>query len=198
MKKITTAILVTAVMAGTVSCKKDLVGDGPIVTQTRTIQNFSAIDLRMNGNVYYTKGSTPKLEITAKESIHSMLETSIVDNKLVIRYYNGKTYDNDGTIRINVTAPDVSSFMLNTSGSIYSTNNITAANLYLRVSGSGDIDLPGITAKTATAVTEGSGDIKLKVSDHLDATIKGSGSIYFSGNPYISTHISGSGYLVRF
>jgi hypothetical protein len=237
MKKLTTAILLTATITGAVSCKKDLVGEGPIATQTRTIQNFTGIDLRMNGNVYYTKGPVAKLEITARESIHSMLETSISNNTLVIRYSNGKTYDNDESIRINVTAPDVSSFLLNTSGNIYCMSDIEPANLYLRttgsgnislqkvitnsidasstmsgrisagwgttiseklrVDGSGKIDLSAIAAKTASTHTEGSGDIRVKVLEHLDVTIKGSGSVYFSGNPFISTHISGSGYLVR-
>lgn len=197
MKKLTTAILITATMAGAVSCKKDLVGEGPLVTQTRTIPNFSGIDLRMNGNVYYTKGPSQKVEITAKESIHSILETKIVDNRLVIRYTNGKTYDNDESLSINITAPDVSTFMTNTSGHIYCMNDFQITNLYVRSTGSGNIDLSRITARTATTYSEGSGNIRLKVSDHMDVTIKGSGSVYFGGNPSVSTHISGSGYLVR-
>jgi hypothetical protein len=198
MKKVTTAILITATMAGAVSCKKDLVGDGPVTTQTRTTQNFTGIDLRMNGNVYYTKGPVLKLEVTAKESIHYMLETSVSNERLIVRYSNGKTYDNDPSITINVTAPDISSFQSNTSGNIYCMNNIQQANLYVRNTGSGKIDLSRMTAQTAATHSEGSGDITVRVLDHLDVTIKGSGSVYFSGNPFISTHISGSGYLVRF
>src|SRR5687768_9454712 len=144
MKKIMTAILITAGLTGAVSCKKDVVGDGPMVTQTRTIQNFSGIDLRMNGNVYYTKGATTKLEITAKETIHGMLETSVVNGKLLVRYYDGKTYDNDGTISIYVTAPDVSSFTLNTSGNIYSMNDVISDHLHLQTTGSGTIDVSRI------------------------------------------------------
>src|SRR5436190_24278500 len=112
MKKFTTAILVTAAALGGVSCKKDLVGNGPVITETRAVQNFTGIDLRMNGYVYYTRDSISKLEITAKESIHSMLETSVINNTLVIRYTNGKTYDADGSIRINVSGPNVNGFVL--------------------------------------------------------------------------------------
>lgn len=238
MKKLATIILLTAVIFGSISCKKDLVGEGPVTTQIRTIQNFTGIDLRMNGNVYYTKDSATKLEITAKESIHGMLETTVINNTLVIRYSNGKTYDADETIRINVSAPDVSGFVLNTSGSILCTTDIQPANLFLRSNGSGDISLKGVTtnsidaesnvsgritatngtavserlksdasgkfdfsgvaAKTVVAKTIGSGDIKVKVSDRLDATINGSGSIYFSGFPLLTSHISGSGHIVRF
>jgi hypothetical protein len=237
MKKLTTVILATAAAFGSVSCKKDHVGEGPSTNETRNIQNFTGIDLRMNGNVYYTKDANVKLEVIAPQSIHSMLETSVIDGRLVIRYSNGKTYDTDASIRINVSAPDVNTFLLNTSGSIFCLNDIQPANLLLRSSGSGDIsfqkiitgnidaestgsgritagggtaiseklktdasgriDFAAVAVKTATAHTIGSGDIKVKVSDNLDVRIDGSGSVYFSGNPYISTHISGSGHLVR-
>src|SRR5688500_8055840 len=116
MKKLTTAILATAVAFGSTSCKKDLIGEGPVKTETRTVAAFNTIDLHMNGNVYYTHSAERKIEITAKQSIHSQLETSVADNKLTIRYKNGKTYDADETIRINISGPDVNSFMLHTSG----------------------------------------------------------------------------------
>ena len=237
MKNLTTAILVTATALGSVSCKKDTVGEGPLSTQTRTVQHFTGIDLRMNGNVYYTAGMERKLEITAKQSIHGMLETTVIDNKLVIRYRNGKTYDADESIRINITAPALNSLFLNTSGSIYVMNELQTPDLMLRswgsgniylqnvaannidaettvsgsitasggttigakfkTKGSGQINLFAVAARTASAHTIGSGDIKLKVSDNLDVTINGSGSVYFHGYPYISTHISGTGRLVR-
>jgi hypothetical protein len=238
MKKLTIAILLVAMIAAGVSCKKDLVGNGPVTTTTRTVSNFSGIDLRMNGNVYYQNSAEWKLEIIAKQSIHQMLETSVIDNKLVIRYGNGRTYDADESIRINVSGPGVSSFELNTSGSIYCLNGIQPANLFLRAHGSGNISLQGIVtnnidaestvsgrisstggaavseklktdgsgkidlsgtySKNVTARIVGSGDIKVRVSDKLEATIDGSGSVYFNGSPLVTTHIGGSGRLVRF
>jgi hypothetical protein len=237
MKKLTTAILITAATLGSVSCKKEVIGDGPITTETRTVQSFTGIDLRMNGNVYYTSSSERRVEISARQSIHGMLETSVVDNRLVIKYRNGKTYDADESIRIHVFAPDMNTLMLNSSGSIFGMNDIQTTSLMLRsygsgiislqkivannidaestvsgritasggttqfeklkTNGSGKIDLSAVSAKSATVRTIGSGDIKVKVSDDLDVTIEGSGSVYFSGYPYITTHISGTGRLVR-
>jgi len=238
MKKLTTAVLLITVIAGTTSCKKDLVGEGPVTTETRTVANFSAIDLQMNGNVYYKQEANWRVEVTAKESIHSLLETSVINNTLVIKYRNGKKYDADPSIRINVSGPGVNGLMLNTSGSIICTNDIATGNLYLRTSGSGDItlkkvvadhidaestvsgritatagdviseklktdgsgkiDLEGVDANNVSARIIGSGDITVNVSDKLDATIDGSGSIYFSGYPLITTHIHGTGRLIRF
>jgi Putative auto-transporter adhesin, head GIN domain len=238
MKKLTTVIMMIAVIAISVSCKKDLVGNGPVTTQARTVTSFTGIDLRMNGDVYYKNDTAWKVEISAKESIHSMLETKVENNRLVIRYSNGRTYDADESIRINVSGPGVSSFALNTSGSIFCTNDIQTANLYLSTTGSGNISLQKVTAnsivaisgqsgrisatygtavnedlktdgsgkidisaiasKNVTARTNGSGDIKVKVSDHLDATIDGSGSIYFDGYPVLTSHVAGTGKIIRF
>lgn len=238
MKTITTTILVAAASIAGVSCKKDTVGHGPLVTETRAVQHFTGIDLQMNGNVYYTVGTERKVEITARQSIHSLLETTIIDNRLVLRYRNGKTYDADESIRIDVTAPAPSSLFLNTSGSIYVMNDLQVSEVMLRAwgsgsiflqkvkaghidaettvsgriiaaggeaiseklktKGSGGIDLSAIAAKTVVTQTIGSGDIKVRVSENLDVTINGSGDVYFSGYPYISTHISGTGRLVRY
>lgn len=238
MKKLTAAILLITLIAGFSSCRKEVIGEGPISTEARSITNFSSIDLRMNGNVYFSQENNWKVEVTAKESIHSILETIVVNNNLVIKYRNGRTYDEDASIRINVSGPAVNSFMLNTSGNIICTNDIMANNLFLRTSGSGDIvlqkviagnidaestvsgritstggvvtneklktngsgkiDLSAMAANNVWARTIGSGDIKVRVSDHLDATIDGSGSVYFRGHPQVSTHIHGSGDVIRF
>jgi hypothetical protein len=238
MKKLTTLLLVMAVIAGGTSCKKDEVGSGPITTQTRSVSGFTGIDLRMNGNVFYTNNATWKVEVSARQSIHSMLRTNVINGMLVVEYADGSTYDADESIRISVSGPGLNQFELNTSGSIYCQNDIQAASLRLRSAGSGSIalknviansinaestlsgtitatggtahtevlnsgasgkiELSGIAARQVEARTTGSGDVRVKVSEKLDAIIDGSGSIYFSGYPVLSSRISGSGKLIRY
>jgi hypothetical protein len=176
--------------------------------------------------------------VTARESIHNELETVVNQGTLVVRYRNGKTYDADETIRIEVQSPNVHRFQLNTSGSIYVNNDLQQPTLFFRSAGSGSIhlkkifansmeaesvvsgsisstggttqterlrtdasgriDMSAVTASSVYADIIGSGDISLRASDFLDVTIKGSGDVYFAGYPQISTHISGTGHLVRF
>jgi hypothetical protein len=238
MKPVTKMALFIAMVAGMVSCRKDHVGEGPVTTETRTVNNFSGIDLQMNGNVYYQNAAAWKVEVIAKQSIHDILETTVANNRLIVKYRNGKTYDADESIRINVSGPGVNSFSLNTSGSIFCLNSIQTDHLFLRsngsghivlqhveantieaesktsgritatsgfaineklkTDGSGKIDLSAMTSKNVTARIVGSGDIKVKVSDRLDVTIDGSGSVFFNGSPLISTHINGTGRLIRF
>ena len=156
MKKLTTMMLLSAGMLSLISCKKEVVGEGPAVTQERPITSFSAIDLRMAGDVYYKQDATLKLEIIAQQNILNMLETYVSDNKLVIKFNGASDYQYSEQIRIN------------------------------------------ISAKSVTAKTSGSGSIKVKAADHLDATVEGSGSIYFTGYPSVSSHIYGTGHLIHF
>ena len=238
MKNLITAILLVAIAAGSSSCKKDLIGNGPVTTETRAVTGFSGINLQMNGNVFYKQDVNWKVEVTAKQSIHQLLETYVLNNTLLIKYRNGNTYDADESIRINVSGPGVDKFMLNTSGSIYSNSDINVTNLFVRSTGSGDIRLQkvtannidaessqsgtvsatsgntineslktdgsgkihmaGVSARDVTALILGSGNIKAAASNHLYATIKGSGSVYFSGYPVITSHVYGSGRIIRF
>ena len=208
-------ILATTVVLGSISCKKDTIGEGPITTENRFVTNFTAIDLQMNGNVYFTQGPTTKLEISAKETIHSILETTVIDNRLVIRYKNGKTYDADESIRINITAPGVNSLSLNTSGSIYAMNDILQSSLMLRSYGSGSIRLKRVFVSSMDAESNQSGLIKatdgtaciealqtygsgkidlLTVSARsVTAHTKGSGDIKLKASDNLDVTVDGSG-----
>jgi hypothetical protein len=231
-------VLLSIVLATSLlSCKKDIIGDGPITTETRTVQNFTSIELQMNGNVYYRNDPQWKLEISARESIHDILETNVINGKLVIRYYNGKTYDNDESIRITVSGPGVNNFVTTTSGNIIGENEIIVSNIGLHSSGSGNIliskvtatsleaqslqsgkvsvgagtvntenlksdgsgtvDMRSVQAKYAYAYTKGSGDIRVKVSERLEAKIYGSGWVLYYGWPVVSRTVVGSGKVER-
>jgi hypothetical protein len=73
-----------------------------------------------------------------------------------------------------------------------------AHHLDANVSGSGDIfavDCPVLTAKVHVS---GSGAVRCKVSDHMEAHVSGSGKVLYRGNPALETHISGSGEIRKF
>ena len=238
MKNLATAIFASVVTLATISCsKKNITGEGPLVTQSRNASGFNEIDLEMYGNVYYKNDPESKLEIVAQQNVLDILQTYVSGTKLVIKFKSGYDYHSSEDIRIYVSAPQVHNFVMNTSGNIYGLNRIDASSIFLRSEGSGSIslveahansieafakgsgnitvnsgnvysakfktigsgkiDLSGVSARTVNAETSGSGYIKLKVSDHLDARIEGSGSIYYFGFPSLSSHVSGTGRLIR-
>jgi len=215
MKKLTPAIFFIASMAGSVSCKKEVIGEGPVITQVRNISSFTGIDLQMNGNVYYENDADWKVEVTAKESIHPILETRVTGGKLVIRYTNGRTYDEDESIRIHIAGPGINRFELNSSGNIYFLSEIHQPELFLRSSGSGNILLQqadagiiiaetrvsghitaiGGSMQTGILKTEGSGkiDFSAVAAKKLNAHIVGSGDIKIKVSEQLDARIDGSG-----
>jgi hypothetical protein len=210
-------MIAIVMMTALFSCTKEVIGDGPITTETRTVTAFTGIELQMNGNVYYRNDSAWKLEISARESIHPILETNVVNGKLVIRYYNGKTYDNDESIRITVSGPGVSSFFTTTSGNINVVNNISVGNLILNSSGAGNISLVNVTASaihaeskqsgrisagSGTAVTEdlrteasGTIDLRYIAAKYASARSKGSGDIRLKVSEKLEAKVIGSGWI---
>jgi hypothetical protein len=230
-------IFLMIVSVGLFSCHKEIIGDGPITSEVRNIGTYTGVELEMNGNVYFRQDSSSRIEISARESIHGMLETKIVNGVLVVRYYNGKTYDNDESIRITIHGPSLNHFVTNSSGNILAESDLTTSNLYVRSSGAGNISLMNVQAlsieaisrqsgrisaglgkaNTANTLTEGSGtvdlrnievkyaiakvkgsnDIRVRVTEKLDATIYGSGWILYYGRPDVDVKIVGSGKVQR-
>ncbi|HEX5024970.1 MAG TPA: DUF2807 domain-containing protein [Agriterribacter sp.] len=182
MKKLATAMLGTALIMASVSCKKDEIGKGIIATEKRVVADFSGIDLNMNGNVYYSYAESPAVEITAKEGTISELETTIVADKLVIRFKNGDPYGSNENIRVDVYGPQLNSLSLSSSGSIFCLSNVQSDNLVLRTTASGNIQLKDVTANSIDAACTASGSITATggMAAHEQLKTTASGKIDFA------------------
>lgn len=89
------------------------------------------------------------------------------------------------------TAYDSLSLSISGSGSFTLTG--TANDLTTATSGSGKMNLFGITAKSTVCTISGSGNVYVDVVDYLNVLISGSGDVVYKGNPIIDAHVTGSG-----
>jgi len=63
--------------------------------------------------------------------------------------------------------------------------------------GYGKMNLSGASSITTYITNNGTGDIRILVTNELYAKISGSGNIYYSGNPYlVQKEITGTGHLI--
>jgi len=160
-------------------------------------------------------GQATDIEITAKESIHPIIETTVVNNRLIIRYKNGKTYDADESIHITVSGHAVNRFELNSSGSIYSMDPIHHPSVVIRSNGSGNIQLLHVATDNIDAESNVSGrivvsggetiqgklktdasgkiDISAVAARRINARIIGSGDIKVKVSDQLDARIDGSG-----
>lgn len=219
------------------SCVKDVInGSGPVVTEQRTVSNFTAIDLLLKATVNYTESDQFLVQISGQQNVLNEIITEVENSRLEIRLPWNTNLISYDAITINISAPAVSDFSVSGSGIIFSadtlnvlnsdfnisgsgkidiaaiqTNDIDArisgsGDLYIRsgssttsgtsISGSGNADISKVLSETVKTNTSGSGDTRVHATKILDVQISGSGKVYYSGNPAISSDISGSGRLI--
>ncbi len=175
MKNLRTAFLGMGLAFLFASCEK-VVGEGPVVTENRTKGEFSGIDLRVSGNVYYTQSPEYKIEVSAQQNILDVLETYVSNNKLVIKYENDVRVRRHEDITVNISAPDLNSLRVSGSGNISTTGMLKPNSMDMDVSGSGNINVANITTNYIEANISGSGNIKVQNGTAAEEKLKISGS----------------------
>jgi uncharacterized Zn-binding protein involved in type VI secretion len=169
--------------------------------QTRKVDSFTEISLRIGAKVYLEQGEKRSLEIEAKPSTLEEIITEVKDGKLIIRFPNKdffwKTFQ-PGEITIHITTPEINGLGLSGSGDIIAEDNIKTKVMNLAVSGSGNIRLSDLSAEQVKSVISGSGNIILAgktAAQDLSVNISGSGN--FKGLDYtandVTIKVSGSG-----
>ncbi len=200
----TIKIIAQALIAAAVfqSCSK-IDGEGPVVTETRTTGNFSAISMDISGELYYTEGAVYKVEIKAQQNILNEIDVLVSGGTLKIKTKKNNVHlKPDEVIVVNVTAPAVNGLSVGGSGNIHAENAFQPASLSLNISGSGGIQLKNVVTPSVDATISGSGNIFIAAGDIAAQTLRisGSGSIDLLGvtGKTASADVSGSGNIKVF
>ena len=169
--------------------------------QTRKVEPFTSISLRIGANVHLEQGEKQNLEIVAKSSTLEELITEVKDGELIIRFPNKNYFWNSfqpGEITIYLTTAEINGLFVSGSGHITAENEIRTKKMDMAVSGSGNIKLSDLSAEQVKATISGSGNIVLAgktAAQDLSATISGSGNLKgldFSSDD-VTVRVSGSG-----
>jgi hypothetical protein len=181
-------------------CKVELTAQGNIldVLQTNVVNGVLHIDFKNGVRVKAHEDMT--IRVTAPAADYFRLSGSgdmdvqgdIVANNLQLKLSGSGNIDMQKAIIAGKIDAEMSG-----SGNI-SIMSGSAINEDLAISGSGKINMGGVAAQNAITHTSGSGDMRVMVSEKLDARISGSGSVYYRGNPIISMQVSGSGRVAPF
>ena len=209
-----------------------ITGSGKIKTEERTPGQFDGIQSSGSIDIEVKNGPSIMVEIEGDDNILPYVVTKINNGLLTIGYKHNISLI-DAHIKAFVTAPNLNRIYVSGSADIVSHDTLKDGNgIELKVTGSGDIkalihapsvladisgsgsiQLKGLT-RTFELTVSGSGDVKchdlmsentiVKVSGsgsahvfasvRLDARVSGSGDIFYSGNPASpSINKSGSG-----
>ncbi|HTN19620.1 MAG TPA: DUF2807 domain-containing protein [Pelobium sp.] len=209
------AILLTA-------CTKDkLRGEGPIVTEYRTLLVVGGLEtVKINGStdVHVTYGDNYELAVKGYGNLVAALSTNVRNNVLTVEFPNHYNVRNDNT-EIFLTIPHLPNIDINGSSNVDASGNfpnqpnlffhvngsakinagfINVENLDVNINGSGNLNVANVMAQNAKISISGSGKVKATVNKNLKASISGSGEILYHGDASVETNISGSGKVTKF
>jgi len=165
---------------------------GEIVTETRDVGSFDAVELRGSADVTIEIGDETSVTVETDSAVIDRITTEVVDDRLIIDQQDGRFLGVD-RVHVAVTMPSVTGIGLDGSGTI--TADELVDPLTASLAGSGDIDLGGavdridlvldgsgsidavdLTARSATVGGGGSGDVTVMV-DGSDLTVSVDGSL---------------------
>lgn len=195
MKKFS-LMLITILSLFAVGCRKTI-GEGPIINETRVAGNFAGIDQRVSASVYYTQGPDYKISISAQRNILDILQTYVSNNKLIIKFKDGVRVNTHEEIRVEISAPQVTSLRLSGSGNLHVSGPFTPGSLDADISGSGEMLIAELNTAYLNANISGSGGITMLQGTATEEKLRISGSGNFNlenvAAARVTTNTSGSG-----
>ena len=178
-----------------------ITGISLVHAQTKEVRNvgtFTKISFRAPGKLYLRQGSPQKVELEGKKDVLQEIETDLEGNRLVIgpKSWSGWKWGDDDEIIVYITVKDIEGISVSGSGDVIGQTKITAGDLDLNVSGSGNLNIEADASGEVEADVSGSGDLNLKGKcKEFNSDVSGSGKVHLTINIAEEAEfgISGSG-----
>lgn len=188
---------------------------GNVVTEVRTIEPFTKIELKGRGIVYLEQGDFPRINVESDEKLLPYITTKVERDSLMIDFSNSFAsffLGKDVPVHFFITVPDIKSVHIFGSGKLFS-KPITVESIELAINGRGEMSIP-IKAGEITARINGRGVYNLTgtttrqiifingsgayhglelVSNEAGARVNGSGEIEINVSNELDVEIAGSG-----
>jgi hypothetical protein len=192
-------------------------GSGNILTETRQVENFTAIVVSGSANLEIEQTGEEGLEITTDDNLLPLYTTEVRNGTLYIEVAEGKRLTwswsgngpritrikvtvrdlrkltISGAARVKATTLDTDSLSITISGAASGSFAGRSDDLSITLSGSGSLDAADLRAKRATIVVSGAGDVTVNANEELDARVSGVGTIWYVGSPKLRSKVSGVG-----
>jgi Putative auto-transporter adhesin, head GIN domain len=171
-------------------------GEGPVVSETRSLKDFKGIEMGASGDVYFKQASEFKVVVETHKNIAEILETVVEGGVLKINFKHNMGNINYDKLIIRVEAPSFDKIDLSGSGNMTAENALTGSNLEVQLGGSGNISIKEATFSKIEADVSGSGNIEIGgTADSGNIGVTGSGNITADKlkAKTVTAHVTGSG-----
>lgn len=193
---------------------KGISGEGPRVSETLDLEEFTGIGLSISAEVHLKQGPKQKVTIKAQKNIIDVLNKEIRGGNWKIGLEKNASLKNHDGIDIYITIPAFEKLSIAGSGSITGEGKFNNADdleisiagsgdvrldgagkdLAVSIAGSGDVDLANFEVENCEVSIAGSGDCEVNVIGQLKVSIAGSGDVKYKGKPAkVQSKVAGSG-----
>jgi hypothetical protein len=152
-------------------------GSGNVVTETRKVSGFDAVNVSYPASVLIKQGSAESFKIEAEDNLLPNLKTEVKGGTLEIFYRreNGKHVNPTKTVKITIVVKDLNDVEFTSAGELV-IENLKTDSLDVSLSGAGNVELNEIDLKELSMSLSGAGSATASgTADSLDVTISGFG-----------------------
>ncbi len=135
-------------------------GSGKVVTENRSVSNFTGVSLAGIGELTVTQGNSEALSIEGEDNILAVITTDVRNGILYIGTKPQVSVRPTKTIKYNLSVKNLNSLELAGVGSIRS-SSIKGDKFTLVVSGTGDVQIDHLEASDLTSRLVGAGNVNL-------------------------------------
>lgn len=172
-------------------------GSGKVITQTREVNDFTAIEVDYPAQITVVQGDSVSVKIEAEDNVLPGLRTRVRNDTLEIDYKaeEGEHVNPTKTVKITVVVKDLKDIDFDSAGDL-TLNGIETDELDISVSGAGNLKVNELTARTFSVDLSGAGSMSADGEvDDFQLNISGFGS--FNGKDLHSqtarVNLSGAG-----
>lgn len=188
---------------------------GGLVTESRPVQNFSAVTVAGAVRVVVDWSGTESLEISADRDVLPLLRAEVIDGRLWLGPVPGRSLVNPGEIVYRLSVRTLSD--LEASGAagvdlgrfvadsldlnILGASSVKAAgavrSLSMKIAGASSCRMEALESRVVVANLTGASSALTRVVDSLDVNLSGASVFEYRGDPTVTQSVSGFSVLRR-
>ena len=153
-------------------------GSGNVVSETRKVEDFHAIEVNYPAQIVVTQGSSASVKVEADDNFLPGLQTRVQSGTLKILYKadDRQWINPTKTVRITIVVKELDRMSISSTGDVR-IEGVESDKLRMSVDGAGNLDLRDIAVKDLSIDLSGAGSMDASgEADNFDLNISGFGS----------------------
>lgn len=182
--------------SGCHSFQPPLRGSGYAQSEHRLLDSFDEIKLAGFGSVNVIAGQQQSVQVTTDDNLLDCIRTEVKDGQL--RIETTRNIRPQTGLVVHVTVPEITAAGVSGSGDI-NLDGVSGQELELSISGQGDLKATGQVTDLKTKISgAGSADLQQLVADNAEIKISGAGDVDVFASQSLDVRVSGAGNVTCF